>query len=127
MCGGWTPLDAPYRELLQVVRAATEYEGPLQSASQALFQQFLTFYQPLESFDDTPIRHIRCPRLCVAGTADNMYDIGLGARILSQRDQLEELGWDVRFVDGLDHMEVLEPAVFVPLISDWLDQHVRPD
>jgi pimeloyl-ACP methyl ester carboxylesterase len=124
ICGGWPPLDAPYPEVLQVVNAAREYEGPLQSASQALFQQFITFYEPLQSFEDAPIRQISCPRLCVAGTADNMYGVGLGARIMAQREELERLGWDVRFVDGLEHMEVLEPSVFIPLIGEWLDQHI---
>jgi pimeloyl-ACP methyl ester carboxylesterase len=127
ICGGWPPLDAPYAGVLEVVMNAREYEGPLQSASAALFQQFITFYGPMQEFDDLPIRQLTHPRLCVAGSADNMYGIGLGAQIIGQRTKLEELGWDVRIVDDLDHMEVLEPSVFIPLISEWLDANLKPE
>jgi pimeloyl-ACP methyl ester carboxylesterase len=121
ICGGWPPVGGPYDRMLEIV--STPLDIPSGSHTARTMQQFKTFYEPLQGFDDeTPQSRITCPRLCVASAADNIYDTGVGPTIVSERERLERLGWDVELVDGLEHMAVLEPDVFIPIICSWLDR-----
>jgi pimeloyl-ACP methyl ester carboxylesterase len=124
VCGGWPPVRGPYERMLEVV--SSRPEGALVDYEAAGLQQFTTFYTPLQGFDDlAPQSRITCPRLCVAGTADDIYDSHIGATVAGTRETLERLGWDVRLVEGLDHLDVLEPTVFVPIVGEWLDAQLR--
>jgi pimeloyl-ACP methyl ester carboxylesterase len=123
VCGGWPPVNGPYARMLELVSARPE--GALADYEVAGLQQFTTFYTPLQGFDDrAPQAQVTCPRLCLASTTDDIYGSGIGATIVAERELLERLGWDVRLVEGLDHMAVLEPDVFVPLVGEWLDAHL---
>jgi hypothetical protein len=120
VCGGWPPIGAPYKEILRMVSdPGTSYLTP------DTRQQFITFYKDLEMFDDRSAQaRITCPRLCFAGSADNYQGLGIGATVVSERASLETAGWDVRILEGLDHGEPLQPAVFVPLVTRWFDEHL---
>jgi hypothetical protein len=126
ICGGWPPIHGPYRGMLRTIKAAQAGEGPsvLNPLAPPVLQQFATFYEGLRGFDDLAAQEwIACPRLCFAGSADNIYDLGIGRTVVDQRENLEQAGWDVRIVDGLDHGELLQPEVLVPLLAEWLDAH----
>jgi pimeloyl-ACP methyl ester carboxylesterase len=124
VCGGWPPVRGPYARMLEVVSARPE--GALVGYDAAGLQQFTTFYTPLRDFDDlAPQPRITCPRLCVAGTADDIYGSHIGATVAETRETLERLGWDVQLVEGLDHLGMLAPAVFVPIVGGWLEAQLR--
>jgi pimeloyl-ACP methyl ester carboxylesterase len=126
ICGGWPPIHGPYEGMLRAIQAAQVGEGPdvLNEAPVQVLQQFATFYTGLQGFDDVAAQErITCPRLCFAGSADNIYDLGIGRTVIDRRERLEELGWDVRVIDGLDHGALLQPDALIPLIADWLDEH----
>jgi pimeloyl-ACP methyl ester carboxylesterase len=128
ICGGWPPIHGPYKEMLSVIEGAQAGEGPsvLMSLAPPIVQQFATFYRGVQAFDDgNAQQRIGCPRLCFAGSVDNVYDLGIGRTAIDQRDKLEESGWDVRIEEGLDHGDLLQPDAFVPLIADWLDEHLH--
>jgi pimeloyl-ACP methyl ester carboxylesterase len=121
ICGGWPPAGGPYDQMLEIV--STPLDIPSDSYTARMMQQFKTFYEPLQGFDDeTPQSRIECPRLCIASADDNIYDTQVGATIVEGRETLERLGWEVQLVSGLEHMAVLEPDVFIPIIAAWLDR-----
>lgn len=122
ICGGWPPVSGPYTQMLEVLLARQPDESRLSPSFPPELQQVITFYRGLQSFDDQAAQQqITCPRLCFAGTADDIYDLGIGRTVIDKRSRLEHLGWDVHLLAGLDHMQVLQPEVFVPVVSDWLD------
>ena len=92
-------------------------------------QQFLTLYEALRGFDDRAAQaRVRCPRLCFVGSADaiqygkrwgDVY-VSLAAPIVQGRAQLEALGWDVRVLEGLDHMQAMQAAQVLPILRPWL-------
>ncbi|WP_158880369.1 alpha/beta fold hydrolase [Amycolatopsis anabasis] len=99
-------------------------------------RQFVTFYQALQGFDDRAARaRIGCPRLCFAGSADTIaYDerwggvtVDIAGAITTHRRELEELGWDVRVLDGLDHTKAMQAAHVLPILRPWLDAMRAPD
>jgi pimeloyl-ACP methyl ester carboxylesterase len=102
--GGFPPIDGPYREMLEVTRAAhrmaTEPAAAPASSEPAAewngnpddydwdsapftltadqTRQFVTLYEALDGFDDRAAQaRITCPRLCFAGSRD---DIDYGER-----------------------------------------------
>ncbi|GLV60673.1 hypothetical protein KDH_74920 [Dictyobacter sp. S3.2.2.5] len=140
--GGFPPLDGPYKEMLTVTNATYEMTSGARSSQApeesewsevglALDQtrQFLTLYQALQHFDDRAAQeHLRCPRLCFAGSTDKIqYDIrwdntlvDIASPIIRERSHLESLGWDVRILDGLDHIQAMQPTHVIPILRPWL-------
>jgi hypothetical protein len=96
-------------------------------------QQFVTLYQALQGFDDHAAQaQISCPRLCFVGSADeieygenwgNVF-VSLAGPIIRERAQLEALGWGVRVLSGLDHMQAMQAAQVVPLLRSMADRIV---
>lgn len=138
MMGGYPPIDGPYVEMLRVTTAANRMAGgsgttPADDEWSGLStdqtQQFVTLYQTLQGFDDRAVQsRITCPRLCFVGSADEIqYDknwgdvtVNLATPIIQARSELESLGWDVRVLDGLDHMQAMHAAQVLSIIRPWL-------
>ena len=92
-------------------------------------RQFVTLYQALRDFDDRAAQaRLRCPRLCFAGSADQItYDerwggvrVDMADSLISRRAELEALGWQVRVLEGLDHLQAMQAAHVLPILRPWL-------
>ena len=144
--GGFPPLHGPYVEMLRITTATyemvskpssevqtsldpdeAEWSGVSLSKDQT--QQFVTLYQALQRFDDQAAQtQITCPRLCFVGSADEIQygkswdnvHISLAGPIVRGRGQLEDLGWDVQVLDGLDHIQAMQATTVVPILRSWL-------
>ncbi|MFI6388565.1 alpha/beta fold hydrolase [Nonomuraea sp. NPDC050540] len=147
--GGYPPLGGPYEAMLAVTMATYRMalEAPAQPAesaepaepgdwssatvtmSPAQTRQFATLYQALKGFDDAAVQErVTCPRLAFAGSGDVIeYGPAWGDTVVDiagpfrgRRAEMEAHGWDVRLLDGLDHMSAMRASVVVPLIRPWL-------
>ncbi|MAS36560.1 MAG: alpha/beta hydrolase [Anaerolineaceae bacterium] len=140
--GGFPPIDGPYAALMRVTTAAYEQSGADQAVvdtdddewstarlSKDQTKQYKTLYQTLQTFNDRAVQsQITCPRLCFVGSADEItYDkkwgdvlVSLAGPVVQGQAELEALGWDVRVLDGLDHMQAMQANAVVPLLRDWL-------
>jgi pimeloyl-ACP methyl ester carboxylesterase len=146
--GGWPPLNAPYKEMLLVTTAANQMSGASQSdetsqapdedewstagMSRGQTQQFLTLYQALQGFDDRAAQaQITCPRLCFVGSTDSIQYgknwgdvyVSLADPIVRGQSELSSLGWEVRVLDGLDHMQAMQASRVLPILRSWLMSH----
>jgi pimeloyl-ACP methyl ester carboxylesterase len=99
------------------------------SLTEAQTRQFVTLYQALQDFDDRAAQaQIRCPRLCFVGSADEItYDqrwggvhVSLAGPVIGRRAELEALGWEVRVLDGLDHIQAMQAIRVLPVLRPWL-------
>jgi len=99
------------------------------SLTEAQTRQFVTLYQALQGFDDRAAQaRLSCPRLCVIGSADEItYDerwggvqVSLAGPVIGRRAELEALGWEVRVLEGLDHMQAMRAARVLPILRPWL-------
>ncbi len=146
--GGFPPVGGPYAEMLRVTDAAHrmaveqqdapppaqpveagDWENVSVSTSPDQTRQYVTLYEALRRFDDRAAqRRITCPRLCFAGSADAIdygpkwgdVRVDIAGPILERRAELEGLGWDVRVLDGLDHMRAMQADRVLPVIRPWL-------
>nr|BFE87920.1 hypothetical protein GCM10020093_105210 [Planobispora longispora] len=103
------------------------------TVSEPQTRQFVTLYQALRGFDDLAVQErVRCPRLCFAGSADEIVygerwgdvRVDIAGPIVSRRAELESLGWDVRVLDGLDHTQAMQAAQVLPILRPWLVSRV---
>jgi pimeloyl-ACP methyl ester carboxylesterase len=140
--GGYPPLDGPYDAMLAVTEATASEAGKPPSGkavepgdwdnaevalSKDQAQQFLTLYQALKGFDDHAVQ-LTIPRLCIVGSADNIQYgerwgntlVSIGAAVVKNQAQLEQLGWTVELLDGLDHMQAMQAAQILPVVEPWL-------
>lgn len=149
--GGFPPLNGPYEEMLRVTTAANEMAGASQGAAQTSqaqdedewstaalskeqTRQFVTLYQALQGFDDRAAQaQITCSRLCFVGSADaiqygkrwgDVY-VSLADPIVRGQAQLSSLGWEVRVLDGLDHMQAMQAEQVLPILRSWLTSQLR--
>src|SRR6266700_3998494 len=123
--GGFPPLNGPYAAMLRVTMAAHEMavEAAAKTDEVAADQQpaieagdwssvqvtmspdqtrqFVTLYQALQGFDDRAAQeHITCPRLCFAGSADEIQYgpkwgdvlVSIAGPIIVERAELKSLG-----------------------------------
>jgi pimeloyl-ACP methyl ester carboxylesterase len=111
--------------------AADDYDWSTSemTLSEPQTRQFVTYYRALRDFDDRAAQaKVTCPKLCFAGSADEIdYDerwggvkLSIGGRVAARKAELESLGWEVRVLDGLDHMTTNQSAVILPIIRPWL-------
>jgi len=145
--GGFPPLHGPYAQMLSVTMATyemasgariqeekdSEWSGSTLSSDQT--RQFVTLYQALQEFDDRTVQErITCPRLCFVGSADEIQYgkdwgdvlVSLAGPIVHEQAQLEQLGWDVRVLDGLDHIQAMQAQQVVPILRAWLPTRLVP-
>ena len=146
--GGFPPIDGPYAEMLRVTSAThalaiaakdapktpqpageTDWSSAEVTLSEPQTRQFVTLYRALQGFDDRAASaQLRCPRLCFAGSADDVeygprwgdVRVRLAEPLVQRRGELESLGWEVRVLDGLDHMQAMQAANVLPIVHPWL-------
>lgn len=156
--GGFPPLNGPYKEMLRVTITAHEmavaaaartnevaddeqptveagdWSSVQVSTSPDQTRQFVTLYQALQGFDDRAAQaHITCPRLCFAGSADEIeYGpkwgdvlVSIAGPIIAERAELESLGWDVRVLDGMDHLQAMQARHVLPILRSWLASNLQ--
>ena len=97
--------------------------------SEAQTRQFVTLYRALQGFDDRAVQpRLACPRLCFVGSADEItYDerwggvrVSMAEPVIGRRAELEALGWQVRVLEGLDHMQAMQAAQVLPILRPFL-------
>ncbi|GIH14448.1 alpha/beta fold hydrolase [Rugosimonospora africana] len=95
--------------------------------------QFVTLYRALQGFDDRAAQsRVACPRLCFAGTADDIdygerwggVQVSMAQPLIRHRAELEAAGWTVALLDGLDHTGAMQAANVLSLLRPWLDAAV---
>ncbi|MEV6927782.1 alpha/beta hydrolase [Dactylosporangium sp. NPDC051485] len=154
--GGYPPLGGPQAEMLKVTtathaRAVSNATGQPRdrkpaaadadwstaevTLSEGQTRQFVTLYEALQGFDErAALQRLRCPRLVFAGSADEIdYDerwggvhVSMARPLIDGRADLEALGWQVRVLDGLDHMGAMQAGAVLPILRSFLAQPAQP-
>jgi pimeloyl-ACP methyl ester carboxylesterase len=97
--------------------------------TEAQTRQFVTLYQGLQDFDDRAAQaNVSCPRLCFVGSADEIsygerwggVQVSFADAVISRRAELEALGWEVRVLEGLDHIQAMQAIHVLPILRPWL-------
>ena len=46
--------------------------------------------------------------------------VRLAGPVVSRRGELEALGWEVRVLEGLDHLQAMQASQVLPILRPWL-------
>ncbi|HEY3522681.1 MAG TPA: hypothetical protein VGK63_03170, partial [Candidatus Limnocylindrales bacterium] len=93
--------------------------------------QFMTLYEELLGFDDrAAVRTLprELPKAVIVGANDRIQYgptwgdvlVDLAGPVVRNRPELESLGWEVRVLEGLDHVSAMQPGAVLPVLRDWL-------
>jgi hypothetical protein len=143
--GGYPPVDGPYSEMLKVTKAThemtihpekaaaanpeSEWDAGEFTMSEGQARQFLTLYEALRGFDDRSIQsEVTCPRLCFAGSTDTIVyserwggaTVDICGPLVNHAAKIRDFGWDVQVLEGLDHIQAMQPANVLPVVRTWL-------
>jgi len=143
--GGYPPVDGPYSEMLKVTKAThemtihpekaaaanpdSEWDTAEFTLSEGQARQFLTLYEALRGFDDRSVQSkVTCPRLCFAGSTDTIVyserwggaTVDMAGPLVNQAAEIRDFGWDVQVLEGLDHIQAMQPANALPVVRTWL-------
>lgn len=120
--GGFPPIDGPYRAMLRFSRHRAPGGGPLA-------QQFVTYYEPLETFDDRAAQSkVTCPRLVYIGSDDKHELDGellahFGNTVRDTQVDLKAAGWEVQIFPGKSHGDFTDEEV-VTILAPFFDRHL---
>ena len=123
ICGGWPPLGAPYKGMVDLLEAQTaEHRGAA---------IYATFYRSIADWPErNAVSRFTCPRMTFAGSNDilphEVLTTRIGPLVAEYREELEEMGWTVELVEGFSHDLFTRADVVVPMIRKFLDPVLLP-
>ena len=128
--GGWPPLGAPYRALLDATKRKQADPEPsslkvLRSKDQ--YRQWQHYYEStLEWPERESVARIACPRMVLFGAEGDLVEAGIPVPIAStirtHRAELQAQGWRVYEVPGQGHGVCMAPELVVPAVRAFLDE-----
>ena len=51
--------------------------------------------------------------------------VSIAGPIIARRAELQDLGWEVRTLDGLDHLQAMQAVQVLPILRSWLTPQLR--
>ena len=51
--------------------------------------------------------------------------VSIAGPIIAERAELESLGWEVRVLEGLDHLQAMQAKHVLPILRSWLASKLR--
>lgn len=106
--GGFSPLLAPYQELLSILQEIRSGVSPNHAE---IYDAAIGFYESLAEWPERrEVGRLTIPRLVYIGDRDTAQgmpgqkSLPLAERVLASERQLLEWGWDVVWLDGHDHV-----------------------
>jgi pimeloyl-ACP methyl ester carboxylesterase len=131
--GGWPPLGAPYRALLEATRrkqADPEPSSLKVLRSKAQYRQWEHYYASMLDWPEAPsVARIACPKLVMFGAEGDLVEAGIAVPIAStiraHRATLESQGWRVEEIAGEGHGVCMRPELVVPPVRVFLDGALR--
>jgi pimeloyl-ACP methyl ester carboxylesterase len=120
--GGFPPLNAPYREMVDITTHFAETFPVAEGADPRLLWSAVGFYSPLPQWPEAAeLAKLAMPRMAFIGTADegvprHGVDVPLAARLRDAEPALRAMGWQVEWLEGADHLTAIQPAVSLAVV-----------
>jgi pimeloyl-ACP methyl ester carboxylesterase len=130
--GGWPPMGAPYKSLLEATRLKQSDPEPSSMKvlrSKAQYRQWATYYSSMLNWPEAEsVARITCPRMVFFGGDGDLVEANIPipiASIIRERcTALEAQGWTVHELPGQGHGVCMAPEFVVPPVRRFLDLHL---
>lgn len=123
--GGFPPLDAPFRDMVEVTTRLAETTPASAGLAPELLWTSVGFYTPLLDWPEREeVAKLAMPRMAFMGSADvgvptHGVNSPLAANLRAVAPELTAMGWQVEWLEGQDHMTAIEAAVSLPVVRDF--------
>ena len=113
--GGFPPLNAPFRRMLELATDMANDPPPLpESIAPGVLATTVGFYEPLVVWPQREaIAKLTMPRMVFMGDQDGvkpgLLSAPLAVHLRAAEGELRALGWQVRWLDGEDHVSAIRP------------------
>lgn len=125
--GGFPPLKAPFALMRDISRDIALNPPPGHEAMAELHWASVGFYESLIGWHEAEaIASLTMPRLVFIGTEDRAqglpppWDAPLAETVRRNEARLAELGWEVAWLSGADHMGAVLPDVSLGPVREFL-------
>lgn len=125
VCGGWSPINGPYKDMLKVLEAQKKTPLP-EGVTLDFLQQSVTFYENLLDWQEKEeVAKITCPRMVFMGEDDTTASAAdkksLSDLLHDSEAELEDMGWIIDWIPAADHLGAMAPERALPIIRRFLD------
>jgi pimeloyl-ACP methyl ester carboxylesterase len=119
--GGWPVLNGPYAVLRQLATEAAAALPPgLDQLDPKMLLSIAAMYSTLEDWPErTEVAGLQLPRTVFMGTEDvglDAIEVPMAGYLREVAGDLEELGWPITWLEGLDHLGALGTEASLPLV-----------
>jgi pimeloyl-ACP methyl ester carboxylesterase len=124
--GGFPPLNAPFREMVEVTTRIATTPPPGWDVDPKLLWSSVGFYSPLLRWPEREaVAKLEMPRMAFIGTEDigvPSYGIEtpMAADLRKAEPELKSLGWQLEWIEGRDHTNAIQAAASLPAVRDFL-------
>jgi hypothetical protein len=126
--GGFPPLNAPCRLLLEMSRhVANDPRASPESTDPGVLWSAVGFYASLVTWPDrAAVSGLTMPRLAYMGDQDEgqgcIWPVPLADRLRSTENELRAMGWEISWLTGNDHLSADQPDVALPVVLTFLEK-----
>jgi len=123
--GGFPPLSAPFREMAEISTRVATASPAMAEVDPKLLWSPAGFYAPLAAWPEREqVGKLTMPRMAFIGTEDvgvplHGVDLPLAATVRAAAPALNELGWQIEWLDGHDHLSAIDSAVSLPVVKNF--------
>lgn len=123
--GGFPPLNAPYREMIEITRQVAETYPATAGLNPKVLLSAVGFYSPLAEWPErSEVAKLAIPRMTFMGAEDvgvpaHGVDIPLADRVRAVEVELKTGGWQVEWLMGADHLGAIQAAISLPVVRDF--------
>lgn len=124
--GGFPPLNAPIREMIEVTTRIAKAPPPGWDVDPKLLWSPVGFYSPLLRWPEREeVEKLKMPRMAFLGTHDQGVpsygiDTPLAADLRKAEPELKSMGWQLEWIEGRDHMTAIQAAASLPAVRDFM-------
>ena len=124
--GGFPPLQAPFREMVEITTRMAASPPPGWDVDPKLLWSSVGFYTPLQNWRERDeVSKLTIPRMAFMGTADEGVpaqgvDTPLAVILREAQHELDAMGWRIAWLEGGDHMTTIQASMSLPVVRDFL-------
>lgn len=127
VCGGFPPLNAPFERMVEITVDMAENPPPeWPQLSEEMRYQAVGFYRPLLGWPEREeVARLAIPCMVFMGTEDNgdgmpeQYLTPLAEYLREAEGDLQEMGWQVEWLEGKNHLTATAPDVALPVVRSF--------
>ncbi|QIB67009.1 alpha/beta fold hydrolase [Kineobactrum salinum] len=123
--GGFPPLNAPFQQMVEITSRMASTPPAGWDVDPKLLWSSVGFYSSLVQWPEREeVAKLKMPRMVFTGTEDQGVpsqgiDSPIAANLRQVEQELKSMGWQVKWLEGEDHITAIQAAVSLPAVHNF--------